>query len=333
MRQILSLAAAITVAANAQPQPTAVLRQDQVQQLEVTVARNPGDLASEALLGKNYAFFILGITSLGKSDKVAMIDPGKASGSFAQHARDELGRSLRVGVVAEGGNALWQFGTEVEVYQTLNRTQTEIDAIVAKTLGVQSLDRAISMDPNSATWRAYRIPILISRSEFSNFMPLTTTVAYSQVKQDISVLTGFNRYNMLANAAKLAVKVSAWNEARSYAQELLKASTDPKNWNYGNAIFVGNMVLGQVVLRQGSIDASKAYLLAAGRTPGSPQLNTFGPNMSLAKDLFAAGEREVVLTFFDECRAFWRTDRGRLKQWADEVSSNRLPDFGANLLY
>ena len=55
--------------------------------------------------------------------------------------------------------------------------------------------------------------------------------------------------------------------------------------------------------------------------------------MSLAKDLFEAGEREAVLTFFDECRTFWKMDRGKLKQWADQVNSSRLPDFGANLIY
>ena len=149
----------------------------------------------------------------------------------------------------------------------------------------------------------------------------------------MSVLAASDRYNMLADAAKLAVKVSEWDDARSYAEELLKLSTDTKNWNYGNAIFFANMVLGQVALRHGNMDAAKAYLLASGKTPGSPQLNSFGPNMSLAKDLFEAGERQAVLTFFDECRLFWKMDRGRLKQWADQVNSNRMPDFGANLVY
>lgn len=98
MRYFLSSAAAITVAVYAQPpggaiadelwhqlRPTAVLSQDQVEQLELTIARNPGDLALEGLLGRNYAFFILGITSLKEYDLVATIDPGKAAGNFAQH--------------------------------------------------------------------------------------------------------------------------------------------------------------------------------------------------------------------------------------------------------
>jgi hypothetical protein len=332
-RHILIAAAAITFAGYAQPQPTPVLSQDQVLQLEIAVARNPGDLASQTLLGRNYAFFILGITSLGQFDRVAAIDPGKAARDFAQRARDELGKSLFAGVVAEGGQAIWRFSTDVQIYQELHPSPVKVDTTAAKTLGVQSLDRAISMDPKNATWRTYRIPILMSRSNFSSFMPLTTTEAYGQLKEDTSVLTGPNRYDMLADAAKLAVKVSEWDDARSYAQELLKSSTDSKDWNYGNAIFFANMVLGQVALRRESVDSAKAYLLAAGKTPGSPQLNSFGPNMSLAKDLFEAGEREAILTFFDECRAFWKMDFGRLKQWADQVNSNRMPDFGANLVY
>ena len=139
--------------------------------------------------------------------------------------------------MAEGGKALWRFSTDVQAYQTLHPSPATVDVTGAKTLGVQSLERAVSMDPNNATWRTYRIPILIYRSNFSNFMPLTSTEAYSQVKQDMSVLTGSSRYVMLTDAAKLAVKALQWDDGRSYAQELLSSSTDPKNWNYGNAIF------------------------------------------------------------------------------------------------
>lgn len=71
------------------------------------------------------------------------------------------------------------------------------------------------------------------------------------------------------------------------------------------------MVLGEIALHQGSVDAAKAYLLAAGKSQGSIQLNSLGPNMSLAKDLFEAGESQAVLTFSDECRTFWKMDRGK----------------------
>jgi hypothetical protein len=93
------------------------------------------------------------------------------------------------------------------------------------------------------------------------------------------------------------------------------------------------MVLGQVALRDGDKAAARAHLLASGKTKGSPQLNSFGPNMSLAKDLLEVGERDVVQTFFDLCGIFWKNDHGALDRWKNAVAAGRIPDFGANLPY
>jgi hypothetical protein len=86
------------------------------------------------------------------------------------------------------------------------------------------------------------------------------------------------------------------------ARELLSVAAGyAKDWNYGNAVFVGNMVIGRVALRSDKHTfLAKGSLLAAGETPGSPHLNRFGPNMSLAQDLLERGERDSVLEFFAE---------------------------------
>jgi hypothetical protein len=62
-------------------------------------------------------------------------------------------------------------------------------------------------------------------------------------------------------------------------------------------------------------------------------MNSFGPNMSLAKDLLEKGEREVVLEYFELCRKFWKMDNGRRNDWSQEVKAGKIPDFGANLVY
>jgi hypothetical protein len=62
-------------------------------------------------------------------------------------------------------------------------------------------------------------------------------------------------------------------------------------------------------------------------------MNSFGPNMSLAKDLLEKGEREVVLEYFELCRKFWKLHTGRLDDWSRDVKAGRIPDFGANLVY
>jgi len=81
------------------------------------------------------------------------------------------------------------------------------------------------------------------------------------------------------------------------------------------------------------IEDSKKYLRLAGLTPGSPQLNSFGPNMSLAKQLLEAGERDTVVEYLDFCRKFWQMDFGKLDYWTAQVRAGEVPDFGANLTY
>ena len=115
---------------------------------------------------------------------------------------------------------------------------------------------------------------------------------------------------------------------------LADAVKNQRDWNYGNAIFHGNMINGLVALkRDNNIGLADGDLLASGRTPGSPQLDSFGPSMKLAKELLAAGERSTVLEFFELCRAFWKSDGGRLDSWSKAVREGAAPDFGPNLSY
>lgn len=73
------------------------------------------------------------------------------------------------------------------------------------------------------------------------------------------------------------------------------APYSPSGYYYGNRIHHGNLVLGRIALCEGNIKKVKSRLLAAGKTTGSPQLDSFGPNLVLAKDLLERGERNVVL--------------------------------------
>ena len=75
------------------------------------------------------------------------------------------------------------------------------------------------------------------------------------------------------------------------------------------------------------------YLLKAGATSGSPQLDSFGPNMSLAKELLEKDQREPVLLYFELCRKFWEMGGERLDRWTKEVNAGITPDFGGSLAY
>jgi hypothetical protein len=142
------------------------------------------------------------------------------------------------------------------------------------------------------------------------------------------------RFYLLSEIAPAAFAAGDLVKAKTYSLELLKqAALHKEDWNYGNAIHVGNLVLGRIALVSGDVNKAKQQLLEAGRTPGSPQLDTFGPNMMLAKELLEKGEREVVMQYFALCSKFWENHRGRLEQWKAVIQKGGIPDFQANLLY
>jgi tetratricopeptide (TPR) repeat protein len=143
-----------------------------------------------------------------------------------------------------------------------------------------------------------------------------------------------HRSYVLNGAAKAAFEVGKTDEAREYAQAALDlAPKFPNDWNYGNAIHDGHMVLGRVAIKGGDIEAAKRELLLAGATPGSPQLDSFGPNMSLAKDLLEQKQTDTVVEYFALCGKFWELERGNLKRWSILAKAGEMPDFGPNLVY
>jgi hypothetical protein len=167
-----------------------------------------------------------------------------------------------------------------------------------------------------------------------NLPPATAADRLAALESAASGKDGLYRFYDLANLAKVAFEAGNLDKATAYAQELLQmASQYPKDWNYGNAIYYGHFVLGRVALHGGNATEAAAQLVAAGATTGSPQLNSFGPNVTLAKELLAAGQSQSVLDYLAECKSFWKMDRGKLDEWIGAIRAGKAPDFTSNLDY
>ena len=139
------------------------------------------------------------------------------------------------------------------------------------------------------------------------------------------------RFSELPDAAEAGFGLGKL-DAATYATELLDLAPEfPKDWSYGNAIHDGHMV--RIALRQDDTEKAKDELLLAGATPGSPQLDSFGPNMALARDLLEKNEPEAVVEYFKLCNSFWELEDGRLRRWTVLAEAGEMPDFAANLLY
>jgi tetratricopeptide (TPR) repeat protein len=155
--------------------------------------------------------------------------------------------------------------------------------------------------------------------------------AFQQFKLAYDLSDAVKRDALLVSLAKTTCAAGLNDDAKAFATKML--DEDNADWNRGNRIHHGNLILGQIALSDGNVDEAKSRLLLAGKTSGSPQLNSFGPNMVLAKELLERGETEVVLEYFELCKKFWASPEKKLEQWADDVKSNRIPRFGGNLAY
>lgn len=198
-------------------------------------------------------------------------------------------------------------------------------------LSVKYLKKAQELEPANPKWPGELGQLFINMTDNKTSMK----DALEQLEKSYSLEKDNDTRNCKLNAlAKVSFEAGDVKKAENYASELLKSYSDNKtDWNYGNAIHDGNMVLGRVALKSGDIEKAKKYLIESAKILGSPQLSSFGPNMSLVKDLLDKGEKESVLQYFEMISKFWKSNNGKLEQWKEYVKKGVSPDFGANLVY
>lgn len=90
------------------------------------------------------------------------------------------------------------------------------------------------------------------------------------------------------------------------AQALADAPRNASDYNLGETI------LGRLALAHGDAQTAKEMLMASLKPPAKFRNPVFEPNMTLAQDIFEAGDRDTVVAFLEASRAVWKFDRGRI---------------------
>ena len=140
------------------------------------------------------------------------------------------------------------------------------------------------------------------------------------------------RFYNLDYLSSMAFSAGELEQAKEYAEKFLQqAELYPDDWASGNAVHNGNIILGRIALRKGNVAEAAKHLLAAGKSEGSPQLNSFGPSMILAKELLEKGQNEAVLEYLDSVGSFWKSGADQLDRWKKLIKAGVDPDFGTNL--
>jgi hypothetical protein len=168
--------------------------------------------------------------------------------------------------------------------------------------------------------------------ELASEMPRSPQQVLADLEQDAVGRGPMERFYALNGLARAALDAGAEEKAAAYANELLAAAPRHKeDWNSGNAIHDGHTILGLLAVRQGDIEKARRHLLDSAEVEGSPQLNSFGPSMTLAKELLDKGETGAVLQYFSLCRTFWKMGATKLDAWSEAVRTGKTPDFGVSL--
>jgi len=137
-----------------------------------------------------------------------------------------------------------------------------------------------------------------------------------------------NRFYELDSLINKYYQKGDFIKAKKLTLEYLALAEHYKNnWNYGNAIHDANRMLGLMSYQKGEYDEAVLYLSKAGKSTGSPQLNTFGPELDLANLLLKQGKATEVKSYLLGIQTFWKMDNGIVEEWIEAIDTNEKPEL------
>lgn len=310
------------------PQP--MLNPAEVDALEARLAADPEDFSARRDLINYYGF-----RDRGAKDKLVLwiIEHHP---EFSARGPDMALNPIMEESAYKEGKALWLRHVKDQPTNTVILGNAAAYFLLPdRALAEELLKRAEVLEPRNPTWPE-RLGQLYKLEAQNKSASLAARALAEFEKTRVLTAPTVPGSPGLADLGKMALVAGDLEKARTYATELLGPGMQ---WSGGGnaetAFFQGNILLGRIALREGKIDEAKKFLLEAGTTKGSPVLDSFGPDMSLAKELLEKHETNAVLDYFQECEKFWPKygNEDKLAEWTSAVKNGKIPNFGANLVY
>ena len=310
------------------------ITRQEAESLEAELVENPEDLVARAQL--------VGYYSRQFRDDAARDRHGQHVLWMIKNAPEATALSIPEGTIIqilnpdgyeEGKDAWsWHLENNPNNLEILNHA-ANFFRLSDKQLAIQLLERGQSLDPGDPDWASQlgHSHRLDSRLRDGKRDPEASRRALAQFERAYELSDELRRGYLLTYLGIAAFNAGDFEKARKYAAAMLEGNGE--GWNQGNRIHYGNLTLGRLAVLERDLEEATLRLTAAGRTPGSPQLDSFGPDMTLASELLELGESEVVLGYFSLCAKFWDSDRGHLRTWAAQVERGETPDFGRSLRF
>lgn len=149
--------------------------------------------------------------------------------------------------------------------------------------------------------------------------------------QDVQTLKGDERESARRALLITAVEARLWQQARSVASEIIAAPEKQNESVYmmtnGGNRHLAYTVSGIASLAEGNSQEAAKQLLASAKTGASLMLRGQGPNMRLAEELLAAGEKAPVLEYLKLLESWAWREGNRLEDWRKQIEAGKTPDF------
>ncbi len=263
--------------------------------------------------GSVMALAVAGVTAMNQNGFPGPADLREAGSDFAKSVRRELETTKDTALMQAVAGELMARGF---MAQSMARSQGGNPAVDALEVAESLLKRVQVLDPgkrdsSAGLARIYELRAMSATSEAEK-----KALAVARYRELGKVSDGLRaddpaNANQALTLARAALDAGDLDGAQTLAHTLLmlvpRLKGDPRSSSTADEILHhSHLILGRVALRKGDIEGAKANLLEAGRVNGGGTLSSFGPNMTLAKELLEKHERETVLQYLELCRKFWK---------------------------
>ncbi len=313
------------------------LKEEEVKALENQLEKEPSNLEIRSKLLAYYFSKSLKDKSVREKyqKNIIFLIKNFPKEEIFQHSEAHLNHILDKEAYIEAKN-LWlenlkKYPEDIKIITNAAAFFTLSDKDISKELYI----KAKKIEPENMEW-PYKLGHLYSLEMIGKGKDEKKILAKKTIEEfEIALKLSKNeedKFYILTNILKFIFETEDYAKAKGYAISTLEMAEKFKdNWNYGNAYFYGNILLGRISLREGNLEKAKEYLILAGNTPASPQLSSFGPSMILAKELLEKGEKDVVIEYLKLCSKFWKLGKEKLDKWLKEIEKGLIPDFEKQL--
>lgn len=294
------------------------------------IAKKAGD---PYLLGQIYAWGVIRASLMNQNGLIMSTGSTREDERYAEHAVEALRATDDKAVLDVATSILIMQGAMVQVMNQQAGKTVEPEPVA---FAGELLERCSECRSHSTY---YKITGMMSRSPAEKKemaqkeldLLENGSATPSGVKPEEEKMWQLSR---LAERAEVAFTAGEHAKAERYANEMLGLTKgETLDDSYGQAAHKGHVVLGRIALAKGDVKTASNHLLEAGNVKGGATLQSFGPNMALAKELLEHGERDVVIAYLKECKGFWDMGQKKLDDWIATIEKGETPNFGANLVY